>query len=121
MALYMQGPYRKPNYPVHVGKPAALVNAQMSQDVNRATLVRIGTGGGATVYNTTSSFPTATTTAAQPAVSGEGYYESSYSAPSLDVDLSGIWDQAEAAMMRFMCLTSGQWRQKTDGLRHGQK
>lgn len=80
MALYMQDPYRKPNYPVHVGKPAA-----------------------------------------QPAVSGEGYYESSYSAPSLDVDSSGIWERAEAAMVRFMCLTSGQWRQKTDGLRHGQK
>ena len=43
MALYMQDPYRKFNYPVHVGKPAALVNAQMSQNVNRATLVRIGT------------------------------------------------------------------------------
>jgi hypothetical protein len=120
MALYMQGPYRKFNYPVHVGKPAALVNAQMSQDVNRTQPVRINPIPAPT-YNTTSSFPTATTTAARPAVSGEGYYESSYSAPSLDVDSSEIWERAEAAMVRFMCLTSGQWRQKTDGLRHGQK
>ena len=96
MALYMQGPYAKPKitYPTYVGKPKALVAAQMSQGIARNEPIKIATP---TSYST----PAVTYAAATPAT-GTGTtggatetYGATYSTPAIpEIDLNAIWELA---------------------------
>lgn len=102
MALYIQGSYVKPKKTTYI--PSSYYSSAPKAPVQALWSDKLPSGGTPSVYNTTGSFKTPTQTVAQIPTGlqnsgfSKGYSEGLYgvptSAPSFDVDLSGIWEQA---------------------------